>query len=356
MGNTFGHIFRLTTFGESHGPAIGGIIDGCPAGMTVDYELLEGDVARRRPGQSGLTTTRKEDDKVELLSGIFEGRTTGAPIAFMVRNINVRSGDYENLRELFRPSHADYTYTVKYGLRDHRGGGRASARETLARVVAGAFAKMALREQGIGIEAFTTRIGTVGIASGIAFESDKAAENPLHCPDSKAAAAMAEALTKAKADGDSLGAWVHCIVKGVPAGWGEPHFDKLQAMLASAMLSIPACKGFEYGSGFDISLPGSLANDAFYAENGRIRTRSNHSGGIQGGISNGEDICFNIAFKPIASISRPQETIGLDGRPASLIIKGRHDPCVLPRALPVVEAMAAIVLLDAGLMAKAIHL
>lgn len=355
MGNTFGHIFRLTTFGESHGPAIGGVIDGCPAGVAVDYDLLRRAMDRRRGGQSALTTARREADEVQLLSGIFEGRTTGTPIAFIIRNDNTRSEDYDNLRQVYRPSHADYSYSCKYGIRDHRGGGRSSARETAARVVAGAFAQMVLRDKHISIEAFTTRIGSVGMAPDTVFDSAVADGNVLHCPDAKAAQAMTEALTQAKAAGDSLGAWVHCIVKGVPAGWGEPVYDKLQAMLAAAMLSIPACKGFEYGSGFDVSLPGSQANDAFCIENGRIRTASNHSGGIQGGISNGEDIYFNLAFKPIASISQPQQTVTVDGQPTTLQVKGRHDACVLPRALPVVEAMTAITLLDAYLMDKAIH-
>lgn len=350
MGNTFGHIFRLTTFGESHGPAIGGVIDGCPAGVAVDYDLLRHEMDRRRPGQSALTTARSEADQVELLSGIFEGRTTGTPIGFIIRNVNTRSEDYDNLRQLYRPSHADYTYSCKYGIRDHRGGGRSSARETAARIVAGAFAQMVLRDKQISIEAFTTRIGTVSLASGTTFDTAVAVGNELHCPDAQAALAMTEALARAKAAGDSLGAWVHCIIKGVPAGWGEPVYDKLQAMLAAAMLSIPACKGFEYGSGFDVSLPGSQANDAFCTDNGRIRTASNHSGGIQGGISNGEDIYFNLAFKPIASISQPQQTVTADGQPASLQIKGRHDPCVVPRVLPVVEAMSAITLLDAYLL------
>ncbi len=352
MSNTFGHIFRLTSFGESHGPAIGGVIDGCPAGLEVELGFIQAQLDRRRPGSSRLGTQRQETDRVEILSGVFEGKTTGAPIGFLVHNTNQHSQDYEALRNVYRPSHADYTYTAKYGLRDHRGGGRSSARETIARVVAGAFAQLALRKMGISIEAFSTRIGPLAIAPDCPFDSSVASGNELHCPDAAMAWAMADLLTQMREDQNSLGAHVHCIVKGVPAGWGEPHAQKLQSMLAAAMLSIPACKGFEYGTGFDVSLSGAEANDAFYSENGRIRTRSNHSGGIQGGISNGEDIYFNVAFKPIASIAREQESTDLQGQACRLQIHGRHDPCVLPRALPVVEAMTAITLLDACLLSK----
>lgn len=352
MSNTFGHIFRLTSFGESHGAAIGGVIDACPAGLSVDMDFIQAQLDRRRPGSTSLGTHRQEADRLEILSGVFEGKTTGAPIAFMVANSNQHSQDYDALREVFRPSHADYTYYSKYGIRDHRGGGRSSARESIARVVAGAFAQLALRQMGIHIEAFTTRIGNIALEQPCSYDSDIAKTNVLHCPDSAKAAEMEALILQMKAAQDSVGGHVHCLVKGVPPGWGEPHAQKLQSMLAAAMLSIPACKGFEYGSGFDISLLGSQANDAFYMEDGHVRTRSNHSGGIQGGISNGEDIYFNIAFKPIASISREQESVNLQGEDCKILIKGRHDPCVLPRALPVVEAMTAITLLDAYLLSK----
>lgn len=355
MSNTFGHIFRLTSFGESHGAAVGGVIDGCPAGLRVDLNFIQTQLDRRRPGSSALGTNRKEADRVEFLSGLFEGRTTGAPIAFVVANSNQHSQDYEALREVFRPSHADYTYQSKYGIRDHRGGGRSSARESIARVVAGAFAQLVLRDMGISMEAFTTRIGNIGIAEDTSFDSRVAAGNVLHCPDARAAKDMEALILQMKEEQDSVGGHVRCIVKGVPAGWGEPHADKLQSMLAAAMLSIPACKGFEYGSGFDISLRGSQANDAFYMKDGKVRTRSNHSGGIQGGISNGEDIYFRLAFKPIASISREQDSVNMQGEECKILIKGRHDPCVLPRALPVVEAMTAMSLLDAYLLSKSTH-
>ncbi len=352
MSNTFGHIFRLTSFGESHGAACGGVIDGCPAGVSVDMGYIQAQLDRRKPGQSALTTNRKEADRVEILSGVFEGKTTGAPIAFMVTNTNQNSQDYEAFREVFRPSHADYTYFTKYGIRDHRGGGRSSARETIARVVAGAFAQLVLKDLGIHIEAFTSRIGNIAIDPACAFDSAIASGNNLHCPDCNKAAEMEALIVKMKETQDSVGGHVHCIVKGVPAGWGEPHAEKLQSLLAAAMLSIPACKGFEYGSGFDVSLSGSQANDTFFIDHGKVSTRSNHSGGIQGGISNGQDIYFNVAFKPIASISRLQESVNTKGEDCQLLIKGRHDPCVLPRALPVVEAMTAITFLDACLLSK----
>ena len=356
MSNTFGHIFRLSSFGESHGAAVGGVIDGYPAGLNIDLDFIQAQLDRRRPGSTAMGTNRKEADRVEILSGIFEGKSTGAPIAFLVRNSNQHSQDYDSLRNTFRPSHADYTYYSKYGIHDHRGGGRSSARESIARVVAGAFAQLALRELGISIEVFTTRIGDIAIDKDCVFDSQVAQGNELHCPDPAKAADMQALILRMKEEQDSVGGHLHCIVKGVPVGWGEPHALKLQSLLAAAMLSIPACKGFEYGSGFDISLRGSQANDAFFMENGKVRTRTNHSGGIQGGISNGEDIYFNLAFKPIASISREQESVNRQGENCQRLIKGRHDPCVLPRVLPVVEAMTAITLLDAYLLSKTSHL
>lgn len=356
MSNTFGHIYRLTSFGESHGAGIGGVIDGCPAGVTVDMAFIQGELDRRRPGQSALSTPRKEADEVEILSGVFEGKTTGTPIGFLVRNTNTRSQDYDNIKDVFRPSHADYTYFTKYGIRDYRGGGRASARETIARVVAGAFAKLVLKQMNISIEAFTTQIGPVTIdpqKTDILSGSNKTAEgNIFHCPDREKATEMQQYIAQLKAGKDSTGGIVRCVIKGVPAGWGEPIADKLHAALGAAMLSIPACKAFAYGSGFDVCGKGSERNDAFYTKDGQIKTRSNYSGGIQGGISNGETIYFDVAFKPIASISQAQESIDKTGQSVSLEIQGRHDPCVLPRALPVVEAMAAITLLDACLKAK----
>jgi chorismate synthase len=351
--NTFGRIFRLSSFGESHGRGIGGVIDGCPPGLSVDLDLIRTELGRRRPGQTALSTARNEADDVELISGIFEGKTTGAPIGFLVRNTDMRSQDYDYLKGIFRPSHADYTYHSKYGIRDHRGGGRSSARETIARVVAGAFAKMLLNSLNISIEAFTTQIGPIALQQEITqFSSELAAENPLHCPDQEKAQAMMALIAQTKEEQDSIGGVVSCIIKGVPVGWGEPVFGKLHAGLGAAILSIPACKGFEYGSGFDVSQKGSQQNDAFYFDSKSISTRSNHSGGIQGGISNGQSIYFKAAFKPIASIRIPQETVDKEGVAVQIQIEGRHDPCALPRALPVVEAMAAMVLADACLLAK----
>ncbi|MBD5233663.1 MAG: chorismate synthase [Bacteroidales bacterium] len=322
--NTFGQILRFTDFGESHGPAIGGVLDGFPAGMKIDFDAVDAMLARRRPGQSTLTSSRREADSVKFLSGIFEGRTTGTPIAFIIENTDARSSDYDELRDTYRPNHADYTYSVKYGIRDHRGGGRASARETAARVVAGALAMQYLEEFGISVKA--------------------AAEDNLE-----------EKVKAAKSSSDTIGALVSCTIAGVPAGLGEPIFGKLQARLAFAMMSINAAKGFEYGDGFRAAdMHGSESVDTPYVDSeGKVRMRSNHSGGIQGGISNGEDISFRVAFKPIATLPRPVETIDADGRSKILSVRGRHDPCVAPRVLPVVEAMAALTIMDAVLIAKA---
>lgn len=353
--NTFGKLFTLTTYGESHGVAVGGIIDGMPAGIEVDEAFLQAEMARRKPGQSAITTDRKEDDHVELLSGIFEGKTTGTPIGFEVRNSNQHSQDYENIRNLYRPSHADFTYTQKYGLRDHRGGGRSSARETLSRVVGGAFAKMALRTQGIQVQAFTSQVGNL-VLPGFYTDYDlaEAERNAVRCPDPTLAAQMEQLIKEVKAEGDTIGGVVTCVIKNVPVGLGEPCFDKLHAALGQAMLSINACKGFDYGLGFaDCGRRGSEMIDTFVREGNKITTLSNHSGGIQGGISNGQDIYFRCAFKPVATLLQEVETVTLDGEATTLKARGRHDPCVLPRAVPVVEAMAAMVVLDFLLMNNA---
>lgn len=355
--NTIGKLFTLTTFGESHGLAVGGVIDGMPAGIEVDEAFLQAEMARRRPGQSAITTGRQEQDQVEILSGVFEGKTTGTPIGFEVRNSNQHSQDYENMRNLFRPSHADFTYTEKYGIRDHRGGGRSSARETLSRVVGGAFAKMALRTKGITIQAFTSQVGDIVMpGSYLDYKLDEAEMNAVRCPDADTAAKMEQLIRQVKVEGDTIGGVITCIIRGVPVGLGEPCFDKLHADLGSAMLSINACKGFDYGMGFaDCGRRGSEMIDTFISQDGRITTAANHSGGIQGGISNGQDIYFRCAFKPVATLLREVETVTIDGEPTILQAKGRHDPCVLPRAVPVVEAMAAMVILDHYLQNKAYH-
>jgi len=358
MNNTFGTIFTLTTFGESHGVGIGGVIDGMPAGIDVDMDFVQQELDRRRPGQSRLTTSRAEADRVEVLSGVFEGKTTGTPIGFLVRNENQHSSDYENLRNVFRPSHADYTYTMKYGLRDHRGGGRSSARETIARVVGGAFAKLALRQLGISVTAYTSQVGSICVETNYRqLDFNQIEQNAVRCPDPVAAKQMEQLILDVKADGDTIGGVITCVVKGCPAGLGEPAFGKLHALLGSAMLSINAVKGFEYGEGFvGVSQRGSEQNDIFCIKNGAVTTRTNHSGGIQGGISNGQDIYFRVAFKPVATLLREQPTVDKDGRETTLQVKGRHDPCVLPRAVPVVEAMAAMTILDAYLLNKTVRL
>ena len=347
--NTFGELFRLTTFGESHGPGVGGVIDGMPPGVEVDLDFIQHELDRRRPGQSALTTARKEGDKVEILSGVFEGKTTGCPIGFLVRNENQHSNDYDNLRNLFRPSHADFTYFKKYGLRDHRGGGRTSARETIARVVGGAFARLALRRLGISITAYTSQVGHIALP-GIYADLDLSLveSNPVRCPDEKVAAEMAKLIAEVKAEGDTIGGIISCVVKGCPPGLGEPVFGKLHARLGAAMLSINAVKGFEYGAGFaGVTQRGSEQNDVFVRRSdGSIGTLTNRSGGIQGGISNGEDIYFRVAFKPVATLLREQQTVDIAGNAVSVKARGRHDPCVLPRAVPIVEAMTSMVLLD----------
>ena len=348
MRNTFGNIFTLTTFGESHGEGVGGVIDGMPAGIAVDLDFIQSELDRRKPGQSKITTSRAEGDKVEILSGVFEGRTTGCPIGFLVRNTNQHSHDYENVRNVFRPSHADFTYTQKYGLRDHRGGGRSSARETISRVVGGAFAKLALRQLSIDVTAYTSQVGDIAIGRDYhQFDFTEIEKNPVRCPDPEAAKRMEELILSVKEDGDTIGGVITCVIKGCPVGLGEPAFGKLHAALGGAMLSINAVKGFEYGEGFaGVTQRGSEQNDIFFNDNGVISTRSNHSGGIQGGISNGQDIYFRVAFKPVATLLREQPTVDKEGNETMLEVKGRHDPCVLPRAVPVVEAMAAMTILD----------
>ena len=357
--NTFGHIYRLTTFGESHGPAVGGIIDGCPAGFRPDFDELARQMARRRPGSGAAASHRREADGVQFLSGIFEGVTTGTPIGFVIANSDVRSADYTQLRDAWRPSHADYTYDAKYGLRDYRGGGRASARETAARMAGGALAMQILRANGISITAYTSQIAAIKLPQSYRQISLADVDScVLRCPDATAATAMLHAVEQARAEGDTLGGVVSCVICGVPAGLGEPVFGKLQAMLASAMMGIPAAKGFDYGMDFDdIDRRGSEVADTFYtASDGSVRTRANHSGGIQGGISNGEDIYFRVAFKPVATLMQPVETIGSSGLPVTLEPAGRHDACVVPRAVPVVEAMAAMTILDALLINRCARL
>lgn len=346
--NTFGHIYRLTSFGESHGPGIGGVIDGCPAGIELDTDFIQQELNRRKPGQSKLTTPRKEDDEVQFLSGIYEGKTTGTPIGFIVWNKNQHSADYDNMKAVYRPSHADYTYQTKYGIRDPRGGGRSSARETIARCVAGAIAKLALRRYGILIRAYTSQVGTIKLEGNYqAYDLDRIEDTAVRCPDPQKAAEMEALIAEVKAQGDTIGGVITCVAQGVPVGLGEPVFGKLHAALGQAMLSINAVKGFEYGDGFQAALyRGSERNDRFFNHEGHIRTHTNHSGGIQGGISNGEDIYFRVAFKSVATLLMEQETVTMEGENTILKARGRHDPCVLPRAVPIVESMTALTLLD----------
>lgn len=353
--NTFGTLFTLTTFGESHGAAIGGVIDGMPAGIAVDMDFVRSEMRRRRPGQSAVTTGRQEPDEVEFLSGIFEGRTTGTPIGFIIRNTNQHSGDYDNLREVLRPSHADYTYWQKYGVRDHRGGGRSSARETASRCVAGALAKLALRELGIAVQAYTSQVGHIALENDYThYDLSLTEDNIVRCPDPEKARQMEELILRVKSEGDTIGGIVTCVITGCPVGLGEPVFGKLHAALGSAMLSINACKGFDYGRGFDgIAERGSEQNDGFMTtDEGAIAIATNRSGGIQGGISNGQPIYLRAAFKPVATQLGEQTTIDIHGNTQTLQAKGRHDPCVVPRAVPIVEAMAAITILDYYLQAK----
>ena len=361
MRNTFGHIFTLTTFGESHGEAVGGVIDGMPAGIDIDMEFIQSELNRRRPGQSVITTSRQEADRVELLSGVFEGKSTGCPIGFIVRNTNQHSNDYENMRNLFRPSHADYTYFEKYGIRDHRGGGRSSARITISRCVGGALAKLVLRQKGISIQAYTSQVGDIALDKDYSrYDLSLTETNAVRCPDQQKAAEMEALIAKVKAEGDTIGGIITCVIKGCPTGLGEPEFDKLHASLGQAMLSINAVKGFEYGDGFNsATMRGSQVNDVFVPSTGDqqpITTTTNHSGGIQGGISNGQDIYFRVAFKPVATILTEQQTVDKEGNATTFTAHGRHDPCVLPRAVPVVESMAAMTILDYILLRNAVIL
>ena len=356
--NTFGNIFRLTTFGESHGEAIGGVVDGMPAGIDIDLDFIQQELNRRRPGQSKITTSRQEADQVEILSGVFEGKSTGCPIGFLVRNTNHHSQDYENMRCLFRPSHADYTYYNKYGIRDHRGGGRSSARITISRCVGGAFAKLVLRQLGVFVQAYTSQVGPIALDRDYRkYDLSLTETNAVRCPDADKAREMEALITQLKADGDTIGGIITCVIKGCPIGIGEPEFGKLHAALGAAMLSINAVKGFEYGEGFDgVTARGSEQNDVFCSQEGHIMTRTNHSGGIQGGISNGQDIYCRIAFKPVATILTGQETVDIEGNATTFKAQGRHDPCVLPRAVPIVESMAAMTILDYILLRKAVIL
>ncbi|MCU0418904.1 MAG: chorismate synthase [Cyclobacteriaceae bacterium] len=353
MGNSYGSLFRITTFGESHGRAIGVIIDGCPAGLAIDEAFIQRELDRRKPGQSKITTQRKEADAAQILSGVFEGKSTGMPIALMIENEDQRSKDYNHLEHAFRPSHADYTYQAKYGLRDHRGGGRSSARETAARVAAGAIAKLFLQQMGVTVQAYVSQVGDLKAPPYPELDLSQTENNIVRCPDPATAQQMIALIDQVRLERDTIGGSVTCVVRHAPVGLGEPVFDKLHAELGKAMLSINAVKGFEYGSGFaGIALRGSQHNDEFYTEGGQIKTKTNHSGGIQGGISNGEDIYFTVAFKPVATIMQDQSSVDKDGNEVTVSGKGRHDPCVVPRAVPIVEAMAALVLADFVLRAR----
>jgi len=349
-GNSFGQAFKLTTFGESHGPAIGLIIDGCPSGLALDPEFLQSELDRRKPGQSNITTQRKESDTVEVLSGVFEGKTTGTPIGMIIPNEDQRSKDYSHIKDSYRPSHADYTYDLKYGVRDYRGGGRSSARETACRVAAGAVAKLLLLQTNTRVQAYVSRVASLQLEKHYQdLDLDQTENNIVRCPDAATAQRMIDLIDEVRKEGDTVGGTITCVVTNCPPALGEPVFDKLHADLAKAMLSINAAQGFEYGSGFQGTfLRGSQNNDSFFKDEStsRIRTRTNNSGGIQGGISNGEDIYFTVAFKPIATIIQAQDSVNALGDAVEVAGKGRHDPCVLPRAVPIVEAMAALVLAD----------
>ena len=352
--NTTGKLFTFTSFGESHGKGIGGIIDGCPAGIELDETFIQNELSRRRPGQSIISTPRSEEDNVEFLSGIFEGKTTGTPIAFVIWNKNQESKDYDHLKDVYRPSHADFTYQQKYGIRDHRGGGRSSARATAAWVAAGAIAKLVLNQKGVEIKAYTSQVGHISV--GKSYENldlSLIESNIVRCPEPETAEKMIAYIDQLRIDGNSIGGIISCVVKGVPVGWGEPLFDKLQARLAASMLTINATHGFDYGRGFEgVHLTGAEMNDAFVKWGDKVTTKTNNSGGIQGGISNGQDIYFRVLFKPVATISKKQETLDKQLNKIELEARGRHDPCVLPRAVPIVEAMAALTLVDLYLISK----
>lgn len=352
-GNTFGTLFKLMTFGESHGVAIGGVLDGCPAGIVLDVEAIQNELDRRKPGQSAIVTQRKEPDTVEFFSGVFEGKTTGTPIGFAIRNTNQKSHDYSHIKDSYRPSHADYVYDQKYGFRDYRGGGRSSARETASRVVAGAIAKQFLNT--IEINAYVSQVGDLKLDKNYQqLDFSLTESNPVRCPDTETAERMETYIKEVRKEGDTIGGVVSCVIKNVPVGLGEPVFDKLHAELGKAMLSINAVKGFEYGSGFEgVIMKGSAHNDQFNPDGS---TKTNHSGGVQGGISNGMDIYFNVAFKPVATVIQGYETIDKKGNKVQAQGKGRHDPCVVPRAVPIVEAMAALVLADYTLLNRTIKL
>lgn len=354
MGNSFGRIFRISTFGESHGLGLGVVIEGCPAGLLIDEEFIRMEMQRRKPGQSKITTQRKEEDEFQILSGVFEGKSTGTPIGLIIMNTDQKSKDYSHIADKFRPSHADYTYFEKYGIRDYRGGGRSSARETAARVAGGAIAKMLLQHYGVSIQAYVSQVGDLKMEkSYLELDLTHTEENIVRCPDQEMAEKMIEYIDEVRKSRDTVGGIVSCVAKGVPPGLGEPVFDRLHAELGKAMLSINAVKGFEYGSGFEgVKMRGSEHNDAYYQDGDRVRTRTNNSGGIQGGISNGEDIYFNVAFKPVATIMQDQESVNESGDSVTVSGKGRHDPCVVPRAVPIVEAMAALVLADFLLISR----
>jgi chorismate synthase len=354
MGNSFGRIFRISTFGESHGLGLGVVIEGCPAGLAIDEEFIRNEMQRRKPGQSKITTQRKEEDEFQILSGVFEGKSTGTPIGLVIMNTDQKSKDYTHISDKFRPSHADYTYFEKYGIRDYRGGGRSSARETAARVAAGAIAKMLLKHYGVSIQAYVSQVGDMKLEKNYQdLDLTQAEENIVRCPDPAMAVKMIDFIDSIRKSQDTVGGIVSCVAKGVPPGLGEPVFDRLHAELGKAMLSINAVKGFEYGSGFEgVKMRGSQHNDAYYQDGDRVRTRTNHSGGIQGGISNGEDIYFKVAFKPVATIMQDQESVNESGESVTVSGKGRHDPCVVPRAVPIVEAMAALVLADYLLISR----
>lgn len=354
MGNSFGNLFKIHTYGESHGPALGVIIDGCPAGLVIDSSFIQFELDRRKPGQSKITTQRKEADEFEILSGVFEGKSTGTPISILIRNQDQKSKDYKHIADKYRPSHADYTFQEKYGHRDYRGGGRSSARETVARVAAGAIAKLLLMEQGISFHAYVSQVGDLALSkSHTELDLSKTEDNIIRCPDHEVAEQMIELIDETRKKQDTIGGIVTGVIKGVPAGLGEPVFDKLHAEIGKAMLSINAVKGFEFGSGFEgVKMNGSSHNDLFFEEDGVVKTKTNFSGGIQGGISNGQEIYFNVAFKPVATIMKDQESINETGQSVTVSGKGRHDPCVVPRAVPIVEAMSALVIADYLLISK----
>jgi chorismate synthase len=354
MGNSFGKLFKITTFGESHGVALGVIIEGCPAGLEIDEAQIIAEMQRRKPGQSKITTQRKEEDEIEILSGVFEGKSTGTPIGIVIRNADQKSKDYSHIADKFRPSHADFTYFEKYGIRDYRGGGRSSARETAARVAGGAIAKQFLAAKGITIQAYVSQVGDLKLTKDYKnLNLAEAENNIIRCPDPETAEAMIALIDAVRLERDTIGGVVSCVIKNTPTGLGEPVFDRLHAELGKGMLSINAVKGFEYGSGFDgVAMRGSLHNDSIVKEGDKVKTTTNHSGGIQGGISNGEDIYFRVAFKPVATIMQDQASLNEAGEPVTVSGKGRHDPCVVPRAVPIVEAMAALVIADYLLLSK----